>query len=257
MAKNIPQVWLDWILENISLGVDLDDIYYTLVENGFDKKEISIVLNNYEPKKNLDEVSLDKEKTIKKNVKEFKKKFEQIPSYTEIGFTKQNLPKDIYAKIIKFYKSNLTNKQEENVAGGYIHNIKENKESSITIELPDKLKDEIHFSIHSSIEEWSGIKLLPTYVYGVRMYLDGAILNSHKDREETHIIGTIINVDQKVIEDWYLEIEDHQSKIHKVLLEPGEMIFYESATLKHGRPEPLSGEYYSNIFCHYMPRMLP
>ena len=123
MAKNIPQVWLDWILENISLGVDLDDIYYTLVENGFDKKEISTVLNNYEPKKNLDEVSLDKEKTIKKNVKEFKKKFEQIPSYTEIGFTKQNLPKDIYAKIIKFYESNLTNRQEENVAGGYIHNI--------------------------------------------------------------------------------------------------------------------------------------
>ena len=57
MAKNIPQVWLDWILENISLGVDLDDIYYTLVENGFDKKEISTVLNNYEPKKKLDEVA--------------------------------------------------------------------------------------------------------------------------------------------------------------------------------------------------------
>ena len=43
------------------------------------------------------------------------------------------------------------------------------------------------------------MKLLPTYVYGVRMYLDGAILNSHKDREETHIIGTIINIDQKAI----------------------------------------------------------
>ena len=100
------------------------------------------------------------------------------------------------------------------------------------------------------------MELLPTYVYGVRMYLDGAILNSHKDREETHIIGTIINIDQKVRNDWYLEIEDHQKNLHKVLLEPGEMIFYESATLKHGRPEPLSGEYYSNIFCHYMPKMV-
>ena len=100
------------------------------------------------------------------------------------------------------------------------------------------------------------MKLLPTYVYGVRMYLDGAILNSHKDREETHIIGTIINIDQKVRNDWYLEIEDHQKNLHKLLLEPGEMIFYESATLKHGRPEPLSGEYYSNIFCHYMPKMV-
>ena len=256
MSKKIPQIWLDWILENISLGVDLDDIYYTLVQNGFKKKEINSVLNNYKPKKKLDDSLLDKDKLIKKNVEEFKKKFKEIPSYTEVGFSKQKLPKDIHAKINKFYKSNLANKQEENVAGGYIQNVKEDKESSITIELPEELRSEIHSSIQGLIEEWSGMKLLPTYVYGVRMYLDGAILNSHKDREETHIIGTIINIDQKVRNDWYLEIEDHQKNLHKVLLEPGEMIFYESATLKHGRPEPLSGEYYSNIFCHYMPKMV-
>ena len=51
MSKKIAQVGLDWILENISLGVDLDDIYYTLVQNGFKKKEINSVLNNYKPKK--------------------------------------------------------------------------------------------------------------------------------------------------------------------------------------------------------------
>ena len=256
MAKKIPQIWLDWILENITLGVDLDDIYYTLVQNGFKKKDINSVLNNYKPKKKLDEALLDKDKIIKRNVKEFKKQFKEIPSYTEVGFSKQKLPKEIHKKINQFYKNKLKNKKEENVAGGYIQNVKEDKQSSITIELPEDLRDEIHFSIQDLIEDWSGVKLLPTYVYGVRMYLDGAILNSHKDREETHIIGTIINIDQKVRNDWYLEIEDHQKKLHKVLLEPGEMIFYESATLKHGRPEPLSGEYYSNIFCHYMPKMV-
>ena len=256
MAKKIPQVWLDWILENISLGVDLDDIYYTLVQNGFKKKEINSVLNNYKPKKTLDDALLDKDKVIKKNVKEFKKRFKKIPSYTEVGFTKEKLPKEIQKKINIFYKSNLSNKKEENVAGGYIQNIQEDKESSITIELPEELRNEIHSSIQGLIEKWSGMKLLPTYVYGIRMYLDGAILNSHKDREETHIIGTIINIDQKVHKDWYLEIEDHQKNLHKLLLEPGEMIFYESATLKHGRPEPLSGEYYSNIFCHYMTKLV-
>ena len=46
MAKEIPQIWLDWILENVSLGVDLDDIYYTLVQNGFEKQQIDTVLNN-------------------------------------------------------------------------------------------------------------------------------------------------------------------------------------------------------------------
>ena len=101
MAKKIPQVWLDWILENVSLGVDLDDIYYTLVQNGFDKNQIDTVLNNYKPKKKLDDSLLDKDKIIKKNVKEFKKRFKEIPSYTEIGFTKQKLPKEIHQKINK------------------------------------------------------------------------------------------------------------------------------------------------------------
>ena len=64
MAKKIPQVWLDWILENVSLGVDLDDIYYTLVQNGFDKNQIDTVLNNYKPKKKLDDSLLDKDKII-------------------------------------------------------------------------------------------------------------------------------------------------------------------------------------------------
>ena len=84
MAKKIPQVWLDWILENVSLGVDLDDIYYTLVQNGFDKNQIDTVLNNYKPKKKLDDSLLDKDKIIKKNVKEFKKRFKEIPSLSLI-----------------------------------------------------------------------------------------------------------------------------------------------------------------------------
>ena len=50
-------------------------------------------------------------------------------------------------------KSNLANKQEENVAGGYIQNVKEDNESSITIELPEELRSEIHSSIQDLIEE--------------------------------------------------------------------------------------------------------
>ena len=79
---------------------------------------------------------------------------------------------------------------------------------------------------------------------------------AHRDREQTHIIGTIINIDQKVEKNWFLEIEDHKSRKHKVTLFPGEVLFYESASLLHGRPEPLKGDYFSNIFCHYMPKLI-
>ena len=78
-------------------------------------------------------------------------------------------------------------------------------------------------------------------------------MKSHRDREETHIIGVIINIDQKVESPWALEIEDHQRNNHEIFLSPGEVIFYESATLDHGRPNPLDGDSFVNVFCHYMP----
>ena len=90
-------------------------------------------------------------------------------------------------------------------------------------------------------------------MYGVRIYNRGAILSVHRDREETHIIGVIINIDQDVETDWPLEIEDHSKKKHEVILAPGEIIFYESANLDHGRPSPLEGNKFVNVFCHYMP----
>jgi hypothetical protein len=31
------------------------------------------------------------------------------------------------------------------------------------------------------------------------------------------------------------------------------MVLYESATKIHGRPQPLSGRYYANIFTHFKP----
>ena len=103
------------------------------------------------------------------------------------------------------------------------------------------------------LEKWSGISLEPTFVYGIRIYQDGAVLVPHRDREHTHIISAIINIDQEVNEDWPLVIEDHFYRKHEVILKPGEVIYYESAKLLHGRPVPLNGKSFANIFCHFMP----
>lgn len=53
---------------------------------------------------------------------------------------------------------------------------------------------------------------------------------------------------------WQLDIDDHQTgEGHLVTMSPGDMVFYESARCLHGRPEPLQGEYYVNLFVHYRP----
>lgn len=77
----------------------------------------------------------------------------------------------------------------------------------------------------------------------------------HTDRRATHAISSIINVDQGVMDaPWHLQIKDHQGKLHEVELSPGEMLFYESARLLHGRVKPLKGTYYANFFLHFRPK---
>ena len=48
-------------------------------------------------------------------------------------------------------------------------------------------------------------------------------------------------------------IEDHEGNLHSVNLEPGEMLFYESAKCLHGRMTTFKGRYYGGIFLHYQP----
>ena len=258
MAEKVfSKEWSDWILENIARGCSLEDIYTILYRQGFKKSDIEVALN-FSP--NIDSIAklgsdTPKEKLIKSNVELFKKTHSKVPMYTKNGFLKKQLNVKDLDLAMAFYKKNFKNAKKEVVAGNFVKNKDEGKQPSVTIDLPDDIKDKIHHLLLHDLETWSGIKLFPTYVYGIRVYQEGAILTPHRDREQTHIIGTIINIDQKVKKDWYLEIEDHSRKKHKVALFPGEVLFYESATLLHGRPEPLQGEYFSNIFCHYMPKM--
>ena len=68
-----------------------------------------------------------------------------------------------------------------------------------------------------------------------------------------HQISAIINISQNVREEWPLVIYDHLANEHKIYMKPGEVILYESAKCYHGRPIPLEGSEYSNIFVHYRP----
>ena len=49
---------------------------------------------------------------------------------------------------------------------------------------------------------------------------------------------------------------DNDGQGHRVVLQPGEMVWYESARLLHGRPHLLEGDYFDNLFIHYKPTHL-
>ena len=93
---------------------------------------------------------------------------------------------------------------------------------------PSKVKycqDTILETLHPMLEDWSGVSLLGSSVYGVRRYNTGAWLATHLDRLDTHVISVIINVAQAGA-DWPLVIGDHEGGVHQA------MIIYRMAKIK-------------------------
>ena len=100
---------------------------------------------------------------------------------------------------------------------------------------------------------WSGQELVGTACYGIRIYQRGAYLYNHVDRIATHIISGTFCVDCSLEEPWPLYIEDEEGRPTEVSIEPGEIVLFEGARLKHGRPWPMKGDYYASMFVHYAP----
>ena len=86
----------------------------------------------------------------------------------------------------------------------------------------------------------------------VKLVKGGAILSPHADRMPL-ISSCIINVAQDVEEDWPLEVFGRDGLAYNVTMQPGDMVLYESHSLIHGRPFPLKGNYFANIFIHFRP----
>jgi prolyl 4-hydroxylase len=73
------------------------------------------------------------------------------------------------------------------------------------------------------LEEWTGMRLSPVSMYGVRIYKNNSILAPHVDRMPL-VTSCIINLEQDVDEIWPLEVFDHQGNAHNITMEPGDMV---------------------------------
>lgn len=60
-------------------------------------------------------------------------------------------------------------------------------------------------------------------------------------------------MDQDVDEPWPLEVYGHDGYAVNITMVPGDMILYESHSVIHGRPFPLNGSHYANVFVHFEP----
>ena len=65
----------------------------------------------------------------------------------------------------------------------------------------------------------------------------------------------MIQIDQRVDADggWPLELLLPNRTVAEVYTQPGEIILYEGAWLRHGRPMRFKGDEFANVFSHFAP----
>ena len=180
-------------------------------------------------------------------------------NYTEVGFKKLRLPQNTWELLLNFWQLNKENAKKELVPGPYTYtNHWDSPTYMVSVEdnslkgAGSELKEQIWEGVKPILEEWVGRKLVPSSLYGIRIYKENAVLATHVDRLPL-VTSCIINVDQDVNEDWPIEVYDHAGRAHNVTMKPGDMVLYESSTVLHGRPAPLNGKFYANIFVHFEP----
>jgi hypothetical protein len=149
-------------------------------------------------------------------------------TFTELGFARGRLPKDIWGSISAYNYNNKDNAaREEWDTKGFFVNWWE--VTPFLLGMPWQLKRYWQSRLKDMVEAWiGGIPLENTDIYGIRRYEDGARLLTHVDREQTHAASMIVNVDQvEMREDWMVEIYDFAGRLHEVPMQPGDIVFYE------------------------------
>lgn len=178
-----------------------------------------------------------------------------VHHFNDVPFKKTRVPPALWAEIQRWFTENRHREIQEGWPAGDCYTNAHDVPTTI-VTLTDSMRTHIYEGVKPVLEEWIGgtTPLYPTSAYGIRLYHRGAVLYKHCDRLTTHAVSAIINVAQFGLkEPWPLQIHDHQGRKHTVLMQPGDMVLYESASAVHGREIALNGTAMANCFIHFKP----
>lgn len=153
----------------------------------------------------------------------------------------------------RYYKANGEGEREF-VPLGYT-NAKTHVQSILSLDYHRDIHSMITKEMQAILEWWTNMPLKHTATYGVRTYHRGNVLIDHVDRHDTHVASAVLQMSQHtdVGGGWPLEVMLPNDAVGEVYLQPGELVLYEGAWLRHGRPMKFRGRNFSNVFAHFRP----
>mmetsp|Transcript_32147 Transcript_32147/g.89552 ORF Transcript_32147/g.89552 Transcript_32147/m.89552 type:complete len:418 (+) Transcript_32147:81-1334(+) len=175
------------------------------------------------------------------------------------GFLKMNMTDLIRRNVDWYYNKRLQEGDipTEAIVRTFLHNDDVSPSDHVNLEDLEAVRDMIVTEMRDVLEWWVGgwTRLKHHATYGIRVYKRGAVLINHVDMHTTHLASAVLQVGQRTDENggWPLEILTDDRGCYEVYLQPGEMVLYEGARFKHGRPMSFRGDAFANIFTHFSP----
>jgi hypothetical protein len=105
-----------------------------------------------------------------------------VINYTDVGFKKIRAPEEIYIALKEFWEANHHMEQIEWTSVNTYHNMWESPPTVIYVEDEslvgggEHLKKLVSDTVQAELEKWSGQKLVPCSLYGIRIYKNNSIL---------------------------------------------------------------------------------
>jgi len=168
---------------------------------------------------------------------EWSKHLQVKRTFSPLGFATGRLPNDVFGSMRSYYYNNRDPPhrlmEEWDSKGVYVNYW----ESDCNfIQIPWDLKAQWQVRLKDVVQEWVGVEIEQTDMYGIRQYEAGARLLTHVDRITTHAVSLIVNIAQgNLTQPWTVEVYDHADRLHEVVMTPGDIVYYESAKALHGR----------------------
>merc|ERR1719369_912889 len=182
-----------------------------------------------------------------------------VPEITKNEIEKTRIPQNLLNLLLTAYDGEM---KETACKDAFVNclEITDSEDKCLVKTIPRTLRMNLSSTVGQTVreqmrslaEQWAGIKLEHQKQYVVR-YLNGTKIYPHFDMFNNFVISGIVNIGQKVEQDWPLYMLDRNGDTHRVILHPGEMVWSESARVIHGRPEQLRGEYYDNFIISFRP----
>jgi len=184
--------------------------------------------------------------------------YERFPLFTQEGYMLGKLPSHLRKRLTDHWMSERKYRKKELIDDHTAKYIvaKKNKHPAFMVAMNSKLQRDLEAFILDELIKWTSLNnLVHTATYGIREYTDGAILSPHVDRPETHVLSAIIHVGSiGMREPWALEVYNRELPVRNIEFNQSyDFVLYESSSLVHGRPLPLHGDIYANLFIHYAP----